>query len=201
MSKCSGGTNASMSGEFPEGVGLSHLKDGIDSNFLASSQGSWSMSSEVTSSKVGSEATQPSDAVGDVMEGLNAMNMDSSGNLVSTEGLDPSLPSNGARLHEAGACQPCLFNISGNCAAGRSCVFCHMHHNSAQKKSAKDQRPSKKVRDRRQRRAVQDLSEAADDSSHAPLPPGRVIPLTPGPLSAGPAAPRVANRQRNLVHL
>ena len=147
-----------------------HIRDGIDSSFHVSSQSSWSTSSKDTSYS----PAQPSAAVGDVIEGLTALNIDSSNglapssNLASTETLDPSLPSIGARLHVSGTCQPCLFATSGNCAAGRSCEFCHMHHNSAQKKSAKDQRPSKKVRDRRQRRTVQDLSEAADSSIHAP---------------------------------
>mmetsp|Transcript_132843 Transcript_132843/g.265079 ORF Transcript_132843/g.265079 Transcript_132843/m.265079 type:complete len:142 (+) Transcript_132843:3-428(+) len=141
------------------------------------------------------------------MEGLNAMTIDSSGrvasggNFVSTEGLDPCLPSNGARLHEAGTCQPCIFAISGNCTQGRSCVFCHMHHDSAEKKSASANRPSKKVRERRQKWAVQDLSQAADSNSHAPLPPGPVNAVTPGPMIANPVAHRVACRQRMLVHL
>mmetsp|Transcript_65154 Transcript_65154/g.125810 ORF Transcript_65154/g.125810 Transcript_65154/m.125810 type:complete len:222 (-) Transcript_65154:61-726(-) len=193
MSKCSGGTNASISEGLPEGVGQSHIRDGIDSSFHVSLQSSWSTSSKDTSYS----PAQPSAAVGDVIEGLTALNIDSSNgvapssNLASTETLDPSLPSIGARLHVSGTCQPCLFAIRASCTEGRSCAYCHMNHDSTQKKSAK--RPSKKVREKRQQKAVQDLSEAAGFNSRAPLPPG---PVTPGLV--GPEAPC---RQKVLVHL
>jgi len=199
MSRCSGGTKSSMSGELPEGIGPSHLRNGFECGSPVSLHSSSSKSSEVASSRFGSKSGQHSAA-----EGLIGSNIDSgdgvaaSSNAASIENLDASLPSLGARLHAAGTCQPCLFVLRGNCTEGRSCGYCHMHDEAYKKTTVK--RPSKKVRERRQQRAVQDFSEGTDCSNHAPLPPGPVNPVTPGlrrPVIPGPVAAQ--SRCRDLI--
>jgi len=201
MSRCSGATKSSQSGELPEDfVSLNLRHNNAERSFPISSQSSWSNSSEVTSSIIGSESAQKSAAVGDSISAVNVESGDgvATGSNPATANLDPSLPSAGARLHASGTCQPCLFALRATCTEGRSCAYCHLSHDASQKKAVK--RPSKKVRERRQHRAVQDLSEAAGCDSPAPLPPGRVVnPLPPGPLVPGPVSD--PTRTRKLVHL
>jgi len=74
------------------------------------------------------------------------------------------LPSVGSASHDQGTCKPCMFNFkAGSCIKGMLCEFCHVGHNSKNKRKYRTGKPKpQKIKEK-----GQTPDELEGNSSHA----------------------------------